>query len=188
MDLPEVTPPVNLYLIGFMGTGKSVVGRAVARALAFRFLDSDHEIERRTGKRIKEIFAEEGEAAFRAHERAFIESGHPAEECVVACGGGLVCAPGMREVLLARGVVICLFAREETIIDRITRNDERPLVAVEDPAERVRELLAERLPIYRNTGTGICNDARPTGEVVEHIRRVYNHESARFAKGPLRAG
>ena len=86
---------VNLYLVGFMGTGKSTVGRAVAHKLGFRMVDSDHEIERQQRKTIPEIFAQDGEAAFRAMERVFIESGHPAEGTVVSCGGGLVVQPGM---------------------------------------------------------------------------------------------
>ena len=95
---------VNLYLVGFMGSGKSTVGRAVAQRLGFTALDSDHEIERLRGCTIAEIFAGEGEAAFRVHEREFITGGHPAERTVVACGGGLVMAPGMLELLRARGV------------------------------------------------------------------------------------
>ena len=86
---------VNLYLVGFMGTGKSTVGRGVARRIGFRLLDSDHEIERMQGRAIPEIFAQDGEPAFRVMERQFIETGHPAERTIVACGGGLVVQPGM---------------------------------------------------------------------------------------------
>ena len=111
-----MTPPdANLYLVGFMGTGKSTVGRQVARQLEFQFLDSDHEIERGEGKPVAKIFAEEGEARFRALERAFIEEGHPANRCVIACGGGLVVPDGMLDLLRRRGVVVCLHAPIETI-------------------------------------------------------------------------
>src|SRR4051812_7704562 len=92
---PMTPPATNLYLVGFMGTGKSTVGRQVARQLGFQFLDSDHEIERLQGKPVARIFAEEGEAKFRTLEREFIERGHPADRCIVACGGGLVVPPGM---------------------------------------------------------------------------------------------
>jgi shikimate kinase len=81
---------VNLYLVGFMGTGKTTVGRAVGAKLGFQVLDSDHEIERARGKSIPDIFAQDGEPAFRQLEREFIERGHPAERTVIACGGGLV--------------------------------------------------------------------------------------------------
>src|SRR5687768_5670956 len=88
-------PKVNLYLVGFMGTGKSTVGRVLAQRLGMRVLDSDAEIERRAGQSITEIFAARGEAGFRELEREFVESGHPAEGCIVACGGGLVLQEGM---------------------------------------------------------------------------------------------
>ena len=105
---------VNLYLVGFMGTGKTTVGRSVAHRLGFKCVDSDHEIERGAGKPISRIFAEEGEAHFRALERRFIEEGHAAQRLVVACGGGLVVQPGMLELLSSRGVVVCLHASIET--------------------------------------------------------------------------
>ena len=103
-------PDVNLYLVGFMGTGKTTVGRAVAQKLGFDLLDSDHEIERGQGRPIADFFAQEGEAAFRVLERQFVEHGHPARRQVVACGGGLIVPPGMLELLQARGVVMCLHA------------------------------------------------------------------------------
>ena len=98
---------VNLYLVGFMGTGKTTIGRAAAQRLGFALVDSDHEIERQQGKTIADIFAGAGEAAFRQLERDFVENGHPATRTVVSCGGGLVVQPGMLEWLSTRGVVIC---------------------------------------------------------------------------------
>ena len=110
---------VNLYLVGFMGTGKTTVGRAVAQRLGFHLLDSDHEIERLQKKNIPEIFTQDGEPAFRALEHAFIERGHPAQRTVVACGGGLVVQPGMLDLLQSKGVVVCLHASIETILARM---------------------------------------------------------------------
>ncbi len=92
---------VNLYLVGFMGTGKTTIGRAVAQRLGFELLDSDHEIEREQGRTIADIFAQDGELAFRAMERRFVEGGHPATGTVVSCGGGLVVQPGMLDLLKA---------------------------------------------------------------------------------------
>lgn len=163
----------NLYLVGFMGVGKSAIGRRLASELGFRFLDSDHEIERKVGKKIPEIFASEGEARFREYEREFIDSGHPDHGCVVSCGGGLVVQPGMSDVLKSKGVVICLFASVESIIERTGRKHHRPLLNVENPEVRIRQLLAEREPIYMNSGTCITTEGRSIPEVVRHLLRTY---------------
>ena len=149
---------VNLYLVGFMGTGKTTVGRTVAHWLGFALIDSDHEIERQQKKTVSEIFATDGEPAFRVMERAFIEGGHPAERAVVSCGGGLVVQPGMLELLKQKGVVICLHASLETILHRTQGNKNRPLLNVENPFERIRALYAVREPIYNQAGTVILTD------------------------------
>lgn len=170
---PMPNPMPNLYLVGFMGVGKSAVGRKVARELRYRFLDSDHQIEKKVGKKIPEIFAKEGEAAFRAMERKFIESGHPGKGCVVSCGGGLVVEDGMSDLLKQKGIVVCLFASAETVIERTSRNTNRPLLNVEDPEGRVRQLLAEREPVYMNAGACITTEGRTMAEVVRHVIRTY---------------
>ncbi|PTX97745.1 shikimate kinase [Opitutus sp. ER46] len=173
---------VNLYLVGFMGTGKSTVGRAVAQRLGFNLLDSDHEIERLQGRTITDIFARDGEAAFREMERAFVAAGHPGERTVVACGGGLVVQPGMLEQLEARGVVVCLHASIETILERTGRHRTRPLLAVENPDERVRTLYAQREPIYNRCGTVILTDMRPLHDVVGHVIRAWRRDAHDFVR------
>lgn len=170
----------NLYLVGFMGTGKSTVGRQLAKQMNFQFVDSDQEIERVQGKPVSAIFAEQGEAAFRTMEREFVERGHPAHGCVVACGGGLVVPPGMLELLRHRGIVICLHAPIETIIERIMHTTHRPLLQAEDPAQRLRDLYAQREALYRRTGTMVLTDRRPLREIAAHVLRVYRHEAADF--------
>lgn len=164
----------NVYLVGFMGVGKSVIGRRVAHALKYKFLDSDHMIEKAEGRRIPEIFECEGEAYFRKLEREFIENGHPESGAVVSCGGGLVVEPGMSELLKSKGTVICLFASVESILERTRRNKNRPLLQVEDPEARIRELLAKREPIYMNAGACITTEGRTIPEVVKHIIRTYD--------------
>ncbi len=172
---------VNLYVVGFMGTGKSTVGRAVAHHMGFSFLDSDHEIERQCGKTVAEIFAEQGEPEFRRLEREFIEGGHAQSRTVVACGGGLVIPPGMLDLVRARGVIVCLHATIETILERTERHSHRPLLNVGDPQQRVRELYAQRAPIYRGSGTVILTDARPLRDVVAHVIRVWERDARPFA-------
>lgn len=175
-------PDTNLYLVGFMGTGKSTVGRQVAKQLGFQFLDSDHEIERVQGKAVSRIFAEDGEARFRELEREFVEHGHPASRCVIACGGGLVVPPGMLELLRSRGVVICMHAPIETILQRTMHTNHRPLLQVEDREQRLRDLYAQREAIYRRTGTMVLTDSRPLREITGHVMRVYRLEAAHFKK------
>lgn len=178
---------VNLYLVGFMGTGKSTVGRAVAQRLGFESLDSDHEIERLRGKTIPEIFAQDGEPAFRAMERTFVESGHPAARTVVSCGGGLVIQPGLLEALRARGVVICLHASIETILARTERTRHRPLLNVEDPEKRIRTLFAEREPIYQRSGSMILTDGRPLNDVVAHVLRSWRRDAGDYVRAAATA-
>jgi shikimate kinase len=173
---------VNLYLVGFMGTGKTTIGRAAAQRMGFALLDTDHEIERQQGRTIADIFAGPGEAAFRVMEREYIESGHPTTRTVVSCGGGLVVQPGMLELLQSRGVVICLHASIETILARTGRHQHRPLLNVEDPNLRVRTLYAAREPIYKRAGTVILTDSRPLNEIVGHVVRTWRREAAEFVR------
>ncbi len=176
-----MTPPdTNLYLVGFMGTGKSTVGRQVAKQLGFQFLDSDHEIERLQGKPVAAIFAGAGEANFRVLEREFIAHGHPAQKCVTACGGGLVVPSGMLELLRARGVVICLHAPIEAILRRTQHTTHRPLLQVDNREETLRQLYAQREETYRRTGTMVLTEGRPLREICAHVLRVYRHEAAQF--------
>ena len=173
---------VNLYLVGFMGTGKTTVGRAVGQKLGFHVLDSDHQIEQLQGKTIPEIFAQNGEPAFRAMERDFIERGHPSERVLVACGGGLVVQPGMLTLLKSKGVVICLHASLETILARTARHRNRPLLDVENPEERIRTLYTAREPIYKQSGTVILTDSRPLPEIVAHVIRTWRRDAADFVR------
>jgi shikimate kinase len=177
MSAHAANPTANLYLVGFMGTGKTTIGRMVALRLDFQLLDSDHEIERIEGRAIPDIFASAGEPAFREMEQRFVESGHPPTRCVVACGGGLVVQPGMLPRLQAKGVVICLHASLETILRRTASNKNRPLLQVEDPMARLRTLYAQREPIYKRAGTVILTDHRPASDIVAHVLRTYRREA-----------
>lgn len=170
----------NLYLVGFMGTGKSTVGRHLAHRLGMAFIDSDHVIEAREGRPIRDVFASEGEDYFRRLEREFVENGHDSSGCIVACGGGLVTQEGMVDRLKARGLVACLFASPETILERTSTNKNRPLLDVEDPEEAIRKLLKEREPFYLQAGLCIVTDRRPLSEVTGQLERFYKREAAKF--------
>ena len=169
----------NLYLTGFMGTGKSSIGREVAKALGFRFIDSDRAIEKKEGMKISRIFADKGEDFFRQCERDFIESGHPNEGCVVACGGGLIIPDGMKKMVEDRGILVALFASVETVLARTSRNKSRPLLNVDDPKERIRQLMAEREPIYRKIDLAVSTDGRSFGDVRDAVVRIYRSHARR---------
>jgi shikimate kinase len=173
-------PPPNLYLAGFMGTGKSLLGRRLAEMKGMRFLDSDEVIARGAGKPVAQIFTEDGEAEFRRKEREFVEHGHPERGCVVSLGGGMVTQPGIIELLRSKGVLVCLIASAETIMQRTKNNPSRPLLNVPDPEARVRELLAERDEFYRRAGTNIATDGRSLGDLLEHLDRIYRREARNF--------
>jgi len=179
---------VNIYLVGFMGTGKSTISRLASRRLGFRSMDSDHEIEHQQDLTIPEIFAQQGEAAFRKMEAAFVDGGHPAERTIVACGGGLVVQPGMLAKLKARGVVICLHASLATVLERTQRNRNRPLLEVEDPETRLRQLYAEREAIYKRAGSVILTDARPLNDIVAHVVRSWRREANDFVRSRAPTG
>jgi shikimate kinase len=177
----------NLYLVGFMGTGKSAAGRGVAERLGLRYVDSDAEIEARLGMPVTQIFAERGEAAFREEERRFITEGHPATGCVISTGGGLITVPGLREAMTAKGILLCLFASRETILERTARNQNRPLLQTDDPAAKIEALLDERLPLYRKCPYGVLTDHRPIAEVVRQICRQYLDAMPAHAAGSREA-
>jgi shikimate kinase len=176
---PPSLPPPNLILTGFMGTGKSSLARILAERWHRPLLDTDRLIEERAGMSIPEIFATHGEAAFRAMERQCIEEWLPENNAVIACGGGLIVADGMNELLKTKGVVICLSATAETIYRRIAQSGHRPLLRTEDPLARIKELLAEREPAYSRVGIGIFTDGRSFAELANHIERLYRTEVLR---------
>lgn len=162
----------NLYLVGFMGTGKSALGRRLAARFGMRFLDSDSEIEKGRGMSVKDIFAKLGEGEFRKMEREFMESGHPSTGCVVSCGGGLVCREGMPELVKSKGVSVVLFAEPEVIFKRVSGSAKRPLLNVENPLEKIRELMAARRPFYSKSGICVSSAGR-IEDIEERIARVF---------------
>lgn len=138
----------NLVLMGFMGTGKSAAGRCVAALAGAPFLEMDAELARRAGKSVARIFAEEGEGAFRQMESALAEEWGRGSGAVISCGGGVALREANLRALGANGVLVCLTARPEVIQARTARSRKRPLLAVEDPAKQIRDLLAARAPFY----------------------------------------
>ncbi len=159
-DLRRRLQGVNLYLIGMMGSGKSAVGRPLAEALGYRFLDADTSLEQVAGKAITELFASDGEAGFRALEAAVLNQIAAWHSLVVATGGGVVTRPE-NWGQLHQGVVIWLDAPDALLLQRLTADPTpRPLLACADPAARLSELLNERRPLYAQADLRILQDGR----------------------------
>ena len=162
----------NIFLIGPMGAGKSTIGRQLAEALSFRFEDSDHEIQRRTGVDISTIFEYEGEEGFRNREQQAIADLTNQEGIVLATGGGAILREVSRQNLASRGVVIYLHCSPEQQFSRTNRDRNRPLLQTEDPLERLRQLMDEREPFYRQVADLVVStEKRGTASVVKEIRR-----------------
>lgn len=142
-------------------------------------MDSDQAIEAAEGRSIPEIFESAGEAAFRAMERSFVESGHPDSGCLIALGGGLVTQSGMIGQLQRKGILICLYASLESILERTARNRARPLLEGEDREKRVRELYAARQSIYRSIPLAVSTDSRTPADVARRLAGIYLDELRR---------
>ncbi len=147
------TPPKNIVLIGFMGSGKSTVGRELHQRLGYPLIDMDHVIEQRAGKPITAIFAEDGEQKFREMETQLLEelADPTATRRIISTGGGVVGRQENRELLRLLGYVVWLHAPTSVILDRTSKNRDRPLLHTDDPATRVEALLTERKPLYAET-------------------------------------
>ena len=158
--------------MGFMGTGKSEVGRRLAQRLGRAFVDTDRLVEARAGKRIATIFAEDGEPAFRTLERAAVAEAAGRGGPVVAVGGGAVLDPENVRCLRAAGVLVYLTARPEIIMGRVGDGSNRPLLQG-DPRAAVARLLAERGPVYAAAeDITVDTSGRTAGEVVGEIQRA----------------
>ncbi len=159
----------NIALIGFMGTGKSTVGQIVASILNFEFVDTDAMIEGKTGKRISDIFSSEGEALFREHERTAVEDLRDLNGAVISTGGGLITQPENLASLKEHALVVCLWCSAETIFRRVGHQSHRPLLRVEQPLDRIRELLQQRAPAYRQADVLLNSEFRKPREVATHV-------------------
>lgn len=163
----------NIALVGFMGTGKSTVGQLVASMLGFRFLDTDSMIEGMAGHKIAEIFAAQGEARFREYERGVVERLQGLEGVVVSTGGGLIVNPENFASLRQHSLIVCLWATAETIFRRVGHQAHRPLLRVENPLEKIRSLLQERAPFYKQADVLLSSDFRKPKEVASHVVHEY---------------
>jgi shikimate kinase len=160
---------VNLALVGFMGTGKTSIGRLVAEHLHFHFLDTDEIIQTRTGRTIADIFSKDGEPAFRALEKKLVGELGQHTSAVIATGGGLPTSAENLAQLKTYALVVCLWASPEKIWERVRNQSHRPLLHDPDPQKKIRELLAERAPFYRQADVLVNTDLRSAREVAQQV-------------------
>jgi shikimate kinase len=165
----------NIFLIGLMGAGKTTVGRILARELHKTFIDTDREIEKRTGVAIPVIFEFEGETGFRTREAAVIDEFAGHDNVVLATGGGAVMHAGSRGTLAARGRVVYLHAQPADLFQRTRRDRNRPLLQTTDPQAKLAELYALRDPLYREIAdlvvdTGRQSAGRLAAAVIDLLR------------------
>jgi 3-dehydroquinate synthase len=151
----------NIFLVGLMGAGKTTIGRLLARRLDMTFIDSDHEIEARTGATIPWIFEIEGEASFRRREADVIRELTAQNGIVLATGGGAVLNPASRALLAERGTVIYLRASVSSILARTAHDKNRPLLQTADPRRKLEDLTAQREPLYREIADMVIDTGRP---------------------------
>ena len=161
----------RIFLVGPMGAGKTTIGKRLAKAVKRRFVDCDHELERRTGVSIAVIFEVEGESGFRERERRMLDELTQLDDVVLATGGGAVLDEGNRELLRCRGFTVYLYANVDDLLLR-TRNDvNRPLLKAPDRVQRLHEIVTVREPLYREVAAlAIDTGAHTLSEIVALIR------------------
>lgn len=159
----------NIVLTGFMGTGKTEVGRILAQRLGYTLLDADSIIEQEQKMKITEIFQRFGEPYFRDIEADVIRRLSERDRVVISTGGGVVLRQENMENLRKKGVIVCLTASPETILKRTSNDSSRPLLQVEDPLKRIKEMLEFRRPYYEKSDIMIDTEGKSPVEVAEEI-------------------
>lgn len=188
---PEDTPPETtagpfrtrpIALVGLMGVGKTTVGRRLAKALNRDFYDSDEEIERASGRTVAGYFRDHGEPAFRNGERRVVERLIALPDIVLATGGGAFIHPTTHKILKDQALVIWLKGDFETIMERVSRKNTRPLLQVPDPRARMRELMEERNPVYELAHITIPVAKGPHMRTVGRVERAIENYIAQADK------
>lgn len=159
----------NIVLAGFMGTGKTEVGKELSNILGWKLIDVDDEIVKAKRITINDIFSQLGEPAFRDIETEMIRKISGNKNVIISTGGGAVLRQENMDILREKGVIVCLTATPETILKRTNNNDERPLLKVEDPLRKIKELLDFRKPFYKKADIMIDTENRTPRRIAEEI-------------------
>ncbi len=163
---------MNIYLVGFMGTGKSSVGCQLAKERGWNFIDLDELIELKEQRRIVDIFAKDGEAYFRKIEKNILKQVSTQKKFVVACGGGVVLDKDNIKLMKKTGRMFCLYASPEQILKRVSLNNDRPLLNVDKPQKRIELLLKMRAPYYMQADKIIDTSNFSVKQVVKKISKI----------------
>jgi shikimate kinase len=176
--MPSNRRIVNIALIGFMGTGKTSVGRLVAEQLHFHYLDTDEMIQAATGKTIADIFSNSGEPAFRALEEEAVSQLIEKNHTVISCGGGLPIASQNLASLKTHALIVCLWASPAKIWERVKNQTHRPLLHDPDPQKKIRELLSVREPFYKQADILLNTELRSLREVAQQVVHQFRLQSS----------
>ena len=168
---------MNIILTGFMGTGKSLVGKKLAKGLKMSYLDTDKLIEEREAAKICWIFQEKGEDYFRRVETEIIKEVSSFDNCVISTGGGAILKKENLAALKRKGVIICLSAHPEVILKRTSESQNRPLLKSKDPKSAVEDLLKTRRSFYEKADFEVDTSELATSEVVERIEDFLRKKS-----------
>ena len=164
----------NIVLVGFMGTGKSVVAKEVAKRLGLQYVSMDKMIEGREGRQIKEIFAQDGEDYFRKIEKEITKELSRKDDLVIDAGGGVVIDDENVRNLKSRGIMVSLSARADVILSRTDPGKDRPLLDTPDPKRRIEELLAARKGHYAKADFHIDTSDKKISDVIGEVIRISN--------------
>jgi len=168
----------NIYLIGFMGTGKSAVGKILAEELGSQFVDTDQMVIDKTGRQIADIFEEDSEEEFRALETEVLREITEKDSLVVSTGGGIVVTRGNLEMMKQTGTVVTLIADANTILERVQGDETcRPLLEVDNPFEEVKRLLFDRASFYINAHQIVDTSDITPREAAEKILETLKSEA-----------
>jgi len=159
----------NFVLIGFMGAGKTAVGKELAKILGMKLIDVDTEIEKSGQITINEIFSQFGEPRFREIETAMIRRIAAGENLIISTGGGAVLKQENMDTLRENGVIVCLMASPETILKRTSTSNDRPLLKGENPLEKINQLLTFRKPFYEKADIMIDTENKTPLQIAEEI-------------------
>ncbi len=159
----------NIILTGFMGSGKTAVGKELSHLLGWRIIDVDDEIVNEQNMTINEIFGKIGEPAFRDIETAMIRKVARNRNVIISTGGGAVLRQENMDILRDGGIIVCLWASPDTIFKRTKNDNRRPLLQVDDPLRKIRELLEHRRPFYEKADLMINTEKKTPLQIAEEI-------------------